>query len=646
MAAGSAVIAAPIVMNMAGKVGEARAAEKTTAKAEEKKTYYITDNCVLCSPLPCKVNCPADAIYFDGEHMAINPDKCIRCGTCTEKCNISAVVDLNAQPAVPKAHEIIHRSCDVLIIGGGASGLVAAGIAADLSGKKVIVLEKAKKAGGSGMYPLGFQIFSSKWQLDAGATDQMESKILSAMNTTNWELNPELISNCMHALPAFFDWFCTWGKPEEIYTMDKDTKSIQLKDQFKNRCVPLMKRLIEHCARLGVEILTEHSATEFIMGDRGEITGVKAKDPGGTTVFACKACLVAAGNLLNCGPLIERCAPDYAHVIKRRTGHYLPTNTGDGVLMAEKAGIPIDYNNICITYTGINATLGETQARHQQNRGETLYINLNGNRWINETTTSTRALRKQPKCMYFSVMDSKILTMDRSAFSGAGGGMGGGMPGGMGGGMPGAAGGMSGGLGGAPGGSGASSGAPTGGAPAGGGMSRGNSNVPEGAEIMGSPFWEYEIREKPDLKELQRIASLPGKHVVIADTIEELADKMGVDRNNFVATVKRYNELCARGHDDDYYKSKTYLLPIEKGPFYAFSAFLGNDGVVGGLSINENMQVMGKDGTVKGLYAAGDMTGNHFSNRGGERTEFLPDMSYAVASGWVAGSHIGKQLKA
>jgi fumarate reductase flavoprotein subunit len=622
IAAGSAAIAAPLVMSMAGRV--------TEAMAEEKKTYYINDNCVLCSPLPCKVNCPANAIYFDGEHMAINPDKCIRCGTCYEKCNISAVVDLSIQPAPPKPHEQIKRDCDILIVGGGASGLVAAGIAAELSGKKIIVLEKAKKAGGSGMYPLGFQVSNSKWQLDAGATDTTEARILSAMNTTNWELNPRLVSNAIRALPAFFDWFCTWSKPEEIYTMNKDTKSIELKDQFKVRCVPVMKRLIDNCKKLGVEILTEYAATDFIMGDKGEITGVKAKDPGGTTIFTCKACLVAAGNVLNCSTLIERCAPDYAHVAKRRTGHYLSTNSGDGVLMAERAGIPVDYNNICITYTSVNSTLGETQARHQQNRGETLYINLNGKRWINETSTSTRMLRKQPKCMYYSIMDSKILTMDRSAFTSAGGGMGGGMPGGPGGGASGS---------GAPGGGSAAGGTPA------GGMGRGATNVPAGAEIMGSPFWEYEIREKADLKELQRIAALPGRHVVIADTIEELADKMGVDQKAFVATVKRYNELCSKGHDDDYYKSKTYMVPIEKGPFYAFSAFLGNDGVVGGLNINENMQVMGHDGPVKGLYASGDMTGNHFSNRGGERTEFLPDMSWAVASGWVAGEHIGKQLK-
>ena len=52
------------------------------------------------------------------------------------------------------------------------------------------------------------------------------------------------------------------------------------------------------------------------------------------------------------------------------------------------------------------------------------------------------------------------------------------------------------------------------------------------------------------------------------------------------------------------------MLPIEKGPFYAFSHYLGMDGAVGGLAINENMQVMGQNGPIENLYAAGDTTGS------------------------------------
>ena len=51
-----------------------------------------------------------------------------------------------------------------------------------------------------------------------------------------------------------------------------------------------------------------------------------------------------------------------------------------------------------------------------------------------------------------------------------------------------------------------------------------------------------------------------------ADTLEELADKMGVNKKTFLETVKAYNEACATGSDMQVYKSKEYLVPINKCP--------------------------------------------------------------------------------
>jgi len=150
---------------------------------------------------------------------------------------------------------------------------------------------------------------------------------------------------------------------------------------------------------------------------------------------------------------------------------------------------------------------------------------------------------------------------------------------------------------------------------------------------------------KLNAKELEEIAALKGRHVVIGNTLEELADKMGVDRKTFVESVKRYNELCAKGRDEDYFKPKKYLYPIEKAPFYATSHFLSMDGAVGGLSLNEHMQVMGKEGPVDNLYAAGDTTSSRYISRGQERIEIVNDNTWAMASGFLAGENIGKRLK-
>jgi fumarate reductase flavoprotein subunit len=614
MAASSAAVAAPLVMSVAGSVAEARAEEAQSFD----HTYYINDNCILCPPTPCRSGCPASAISFDGEKMAIDTSKCIRCGNCSKVCEIGAVADAKAPPPAVQPHDIAHRECDFLVVGGGASGMIAAAIAADLAGKgkKIIVLEKARRPGGSGFYPMGIRLFSTKWQKDAGVPDQMDDYIRSAMAITRWELNPLLVENSFRSLPKFFDWFCTWGKPEEIFTLEqsrtsKNRKSIGIKNVQEAHCRPLMHRIIDRGKELGVEILTEYAATDFIMNDRGEIAGVQAKDPGGTTIIKCKYCLISTGNLLNNGSLLARSAPQYVNALVRRVGHRLPTNSGDGVLMAEKAGIPIDYNSICVAYTGVVSTPAEMSVFSHGEVSEALYVNLEGKRWANEAYSGQEyfaALLRQPKCAFYTVMDSKVLLMDRMpktpiATSGNAGGRN------------------------------VEAGVPDPDA---------KETSAQGPGPGGMPGMQ---QGKVDLKELQRIAALPGRHVVIAETLEELADGMGVDRKNFVATVKRYNELCAKGRDDDQFKLAKYMLPVEKGPFYASSHILGSDGAMGGLTINENLQLMGKNGPIDNLYASGDTTSGRYINQGGERAEIINDMSWAVASGFLAGENIGKRLK-
>ena len=514
--------------------------------------YFVNDDCVLCRR--CRSVCPNDAVWFDGDKFAISNEKCIECGKCIEVCNLGAIIDTEAPLPVIKPHDIIRRSCDLLVIGGGGSGLVAAAKAAEQKGKKIILLEKLKKVGGAAIYAMGIRLFSTKWELAAGIPDQMDDYIRSAMNTTRWELNPQLVANSFRALPAFFDWFCTWGKPEELFALKvgeftMGRKTVELKNRDREvGLTTVMKKITDRCKELGVEILTEYGATEFIMGDRGEITGVIARDPGGTTIFDCKYCLVATGNL-NCSTLLDRHVPDYAHALHRRTAHRKPSDTGDGVLMAEKAGIPIDYDSICVAYLGPMAVPVEPQLSFQR-RGEALNINLNGKRWCNETFRGldiTWLARQQPQSTYFSIMDSKIVSMDslppaRILKDDMGG-------------------------------RNVVAGVPN----------------PDEKEPVGKRVEDFGIpgmaRIKTDLNELKRIAALPGKHLIIADTIEELAVKMGVDKDVFAATVKRYNELCAKGHDDDFFKPVKYMLTVEHGPFYAFNFHMATDGGFGGLAV-------------------------------------------------------------
>lgn len=103
--------------------------------------------------------------------------------------------------------------------------------------------------------------------------------------------------------------------------------------------------------------------------------------------------------------------------------------------------------------------------------------------------------------------------------------------------------------------------------------------------------------------------------VVKAETIEELANGMGVDAAALQATVDRYNEIVKAGEDNDFGKRKELLFPIDEPPYYASQMMTGLLCIPCGLSINEKMQVMASDQVTpfEGLYAVGNAGGDLFA---------------------------------
>ena len=101
--------------------------------------------------------------------------------------------------------------------------------------------------------------------------------------------------------------------------------------------------------------------------------------------------------------------------------------------------------------------------------------------------------------------------------------------------------------------------------------------------------------------------------LVQADTIEELAGKIGVDAEALQATIDRYNEFCASGVDEDFGKNPTTLLPFDEPPYYAIEESGACLTTVSGLRVNERSQVLDvKGGAIEGLYALGNTSGSMF----------------------------------
>ncbi|SEL27107.1 MULTISPECIES: FAD-dependent oxidoreductase [unclassified Butyrivibrio] len=127
--------------------------------------------------------------------------------------------------------------------------------------------------------------------------------------------------------------------------------------------------------------------------------------------------------------------------------------------------------------------------------------------------------------------------------------------------------------------------------------------------------------------------------IVQADTIEELAEKAGIDVEGLVAQIEEYNEMCANGFDEIFEKDRAYMQPIEKAPFYLCRENVGAYGSLGGVKINHKTQVLTQDAKViPGLYAAGTDACNIF----GDSYPFILSgntMGFCLNSGRIAGEN-------
>ncbi|MFN3006025.1 FAD-binding protein [Mycolicibacterium wolinskyi] len=103
-----------------------------------------------------------------------------------------------------------------------------------------------------------------------------------------------------------------------------------------------------------------------------------------------------------------------------------------------------------------------------------------------------------------------------------------------------------------------------------------------------------------------------------ADTLAELAAKIGVPADNLHETVSRFNEFAATGVDAEFGRGdEAYdrafsggaspLVAIEKAPFHAAAFGISDLGTKGGLRTDTAARVLDTSGTViDGLYAAGN----------------------------------------
>lgn len=104
--------------------------------------------------------------------------------------------------------------------------------------------------------------------------------------------------------------------------------------------------------------------------------------------------------------------------------------------------------------------------------------------------------------------------------------------------------------------------------------------------------------------------------VIRAQTLEELAKRLGIPAEAAIGTLDQFNQAVQKGYDADFGRLRL-AKRIEKGPFYAAASVMSLHCTLGGLTVNDVSQVLDIDfKPISGLYAAGEVTaGLHGSDR-------------------------------
>lgn len=133
--------------------------------------------------------------------------------------------------------------------------------------------------------------------------------------------------------------------------------------------------------------------------------------------------------------------------------------------------------------------------------------------------------------------------------------------------------------------------------------------------------------------------------IIVADTLEELADKLAIDAATLRATVDTWNAI-AQGASDPLYQTSPEVAaqdPIGEGPYYAARLRASSYGTGGGLSTNASFQVIREDRTpIEGLYAAGTDNGSAYYNDYPMPVFASFQQGFCATSGRLAAEHAVK----
>ncbi len=474
----------------------------------------------------------------------------------------------------------IVRETDIVVIGSGLTGLTAALTAAE-GGAKVILLEKMRSLGGSSNFPEGMFAVETEMQRQDSVGITRDEAFKKIMEYSHWRANPRLVRVFVDESANTIAWLQQQGVefigPKANWENSPRTWHV-LKGPPDGRGGPMIRALAVRARDLGVDIRLAAPVRSILKG-HDAIRGVIAEEDGEESEIAARAVVIGTGGYAN-----------NKEWIKKYAGYELGRNlfplgnvdkTGDGIRMAWEVGAAEEGMGL-LQYLRVGPLLGPGVKFMQQLEcvamQPNLYVNQAGDRYCDESMAPNfafdgNALARLKEKHSYSIFDDGI---KRDM------------------------------------------------------VERG---VVIGLGMVRAPGTKFlELDE-----ELKEMVEKGNPNIFVANSIEELAGRMGVNPDALKATLDEYNGYCEKGHDDLFAKDRKYLRPLKGPRFYAVKSYMAFLGTLGGIKINHRMEVVDKeDVPIPGLYAGGLDAGGMY----GDSYDVIMSggtSAFAANSGRIAG---------
>ncbi len=309
------------------------------------------------------------------------------------------------------------QEADIVIIGAGTAGLVAAIRATDL-GAKVALLEKMDRPDGNSVYALGtLAAWGTSNQKKAGIEDSREAFFKDMMKVSAGRADPSLTQTYTDNISEGVEWLqeeigVKFGKLS-MTPWPRLGRGHRVNGEGLPGGARLIQCLLKAAAKRNIPIFYEHKAVELLTGPKGQVTGVKVLTNSGYVNFYAKGgVLIASGGFSANPEMTDKYIGGWASRLALRGSRYV---TGENVSLT----IPLFAKIVNMDQFHAGPIVPETHVNPADvlNTMQGIIVDLRGKRYMDEQNTyvikAKTTAEKTIENRAFAIVDSDCRVIDK-----------------------------------------------------------------------------------------------------------------------------------------------------------------------------------------------------------------------------------------